>query len=204
MVNDKRAIFGRNKQIPAPSPRFQHSWQHWKSACCVSKITTRNRPLNASKPEQLSSRLVTPSHEPQNHARPSCSHSPPHKPATPETTGGASLLPAPQPRSDPPHRHGRELAVCDWRSRVTQLWITPKRRHEAVNKNKTPSQLDFSLSKEYIPSMTPSPPSDSPEAALARYLATVNARLAQKRELRQKLEDAKIQKQRRPFWWLKD
>ncbi len=57
--------------------------------------------------------------------------------------------------------------------------------------------------------MTPPPvqtPSDTPETALARYLATVNARLAQKRLLRQKLEDAKIQKatKRRPLWWAKD
>ena len=80
-----------------------------------------------------------------------------------------------------------------------------------MNKNKVLLSLDFNFSKEYIPFMTSPPPldsnpqfSDTPEAALARYLATVNARLAQKRELRQKLEDAKIQKQRRPFWWLKD
>lgn len=49
-------------------------------------------------------------------------------------------------------------------------------------------------------------PSDTPEVALARYLATVNARLARRKELRRKLEDAKIQasQKRRPLWWMKD
>lgn len=68
--------------------------------------------------------------------------------------------------------------------------------------------------KDYLLSVTPSissppiqAPSDTPEAALARYLATVSARAAQKREVIRKLEDAKIQaaqKRGRQFWWLKD
>jgi len=68
--------------------------------------------------------------------------------------------------------------------------------------------------KDYLlpvaPSISSPPiqaPSDTPEAALARYLATVSARAAQKREVIRKLEDAKIQaaqKRGRQFWWLKD
>ncbi len=51
---------------------------------------------------------------------------------------------------------------------------------------------------------TSPPPTDSPEAALARYLATVNARLARRRDVRRQLEDAKLKSSRRVFWWMKD